>query len=104
MWFCSCVFLSAIHHNYSSKKCSPTFWFESVLDLISYQCILLLNVGLKSPLSLNHRMVWVGGDLKAPAVQPCAVGRAATHHLRLPKAPSNLALNLQGWGTHREWP
>ena len=43
-------------------------------------------------------MVWVGRDLKAYPVPTPAMGRAAPHHLRLPRAPSNLALS-QGWGT-----
>ena len=38
-------------------------------------------------------MAWFGRDLKAhPAPNP-AVGRAAPHQLRLPRAPSNLALS-----------
>jgi len=39
-------------------------------------------------------MVLVGGDLKVhPVPAPCVVGRAATHQIRLPRAPSNLALD-----------
>jgi len=42
--------------------------------------------------SLNHRMVWVGRDLKAhPVPTPCC-GLVASHQLRLLRAPSNLAL------------
>ena len=36
---------------------------------------------------------WVGRDLKAHPVPPRAMGRAATQQLRLPRAPSSLALN-----------
>jgi len=38
-------------------------------------------------------MVWVGGDLKAHSAPTPAMGRAAPHQLRLPRAPSNLAMN-----------
>ena len=40
--------------------------------------------------SQNHRMIWVGGNHPAPTP---AMGRAAPHQLRLPRAPSNLALS-----------
>jgi len=40
-------------------------------------------------------MAWVGRDLKDHQVPTPAVGRAATHQLRLLRAPSS----LQGWGT-----
>jgi len=44
-------------------------------------------------------MVWVERDLKAhPVLTPLLVGRAATHQLRLPSAPSNLAMNASGDG------
>lgn len=48
-------------------------------------------------------MAWVGKDLKPTYFQPLAVGRAATHQMRLPRAPANLALivHLQGWDVHR---
>jgi len=44
---------------------------------------------------LNHHIAeWLGleGPLKPPHFQPPAVGRAAPRQLRLPRAPSNLAL------------
>jgi len=37
--------------------------------------------------------------LKPTQLQPPAMGRAAPHQLRIPRAPSNLALSIQGWGT-----
>ena len=40
-----------------------------------------------------YRMAWVGRNLKAHPYLPSAVGRAATQQLRLPRAPSSLALN-----------
>jgi len=47
-------------------------------------------------------MAWVGRDLKSTYFQPLAVGREATHQMKLPRAPANLALieHLQGWGIH----
>lgn len=45
----------------------------------------------------NHRMSWVGRDLKAHTAQPAALGRAASHQLILPRAPSNSA-----WSTSRD--
>jgi len=45
--------------------------------------------------SYNDRMVWVGRNLKAHPAPAPAVGRAAPHHLRLPRAPSNLALKIR---------
>jgi len=43
-------------------------------------------------------MSWAGRDLKAhPAPTPCH-GQRFPYQLRLPRAPSNLALSLQGWG------
>jgi len=52
----------------------------------------------------NHRMVWIGSDLKdlwvpTPYLPP-AMGRAAPHQLRLPRAPSNLALSTSRDGHH----
>ena len=41
----------------------------------------------------NHRTVWAGRDFKAHATPIPTVGRAAPHQLRLPRAPSNLALS-----------
>jgi len=38
-------------------------------------------------------MAWVGRDFKAQPSPTPAVGRAATHQLRLPGASSNLVLN-----------
>jgi len=38
-------------------------------------------------------MAWVGWDFRAYLVPPLAMGRAATPQLRLPRAPSNLALS-----------
>ena len=38
--------------------------------------------------------------LKPFQFQPPAMVRAAIHHLRLPRALSDLAEGLQGWGTH----
>jgi len=43
--------------------------------------------------SQNHRTAQVGGELKAHPVPPPAMGRAAPHQLRLPRAPSHLALS-----------
>jgi len=46
--------------------------------------------------TMNHRMrEWfgLGGTLKPMQCQPPAVGRAATHRIRLPRAASNLALS-----------
>jgi len=43
--------------------------------------------------SQNHSMAQVGGELKAHPVPPPAMGRAAPHQLRLPRAPSHLALS-----------
>ena len=42
-------------------------------------------------LSLNLRTAEVGGEPKAQPVPPPAMGRAAPHQLRLPRAPSHLA-------------
>jgi len=46
-------------------------------------------------------MFWVGGDLISHPNLPPAMVRAASPQLRLPRAPSNLALSacLQGDGT-----
>ena len=51
--------------------------------------------------SYHRNTEWLGfkETLQPTQLQPCAVGRAAPHQLRLPRAPSNLALSLQGWGT-----
>jgi len=38
-------------------------------------------------------MVWVGRTSIPTQLQPSAMGRAAPHQLRLPRAPSNLALS-----------
>ena len=38
-------------------------------------------------------MVWAETDLKTTQPQPQAMGRAVAHQLRLPRAPSDLALN-----------
>jgi len=38
-------------------------------------------------------MARVGGALMPTLFQPPAMGRAAPHQLRLPRAPSNLTLN-----------
>ena len=43
--------------------------------------------------SLKHRTARVGRDLKAHPDPTPATGRAAPHQLRLPRAPSNLALS-----------
>jgi len=43
--------------------------------------------------SSYYRMAWAGRDLKVHPVPTPAVGRAAPHQLRLPRAPSNLALS-----------
>ena len=49
--------------------------------------------------SHNHRIVWVGGDFKAlPAPTPCH-GLVVPHQLRLPRAPSNLALSTSRDGS-----
>lgn len=37
----------------------------------------------------NHRMAWVGSGLKLTWFQPSAVGSAATHQMKLPKALGN---------------
>jgi len=37
---------------------------------------------------------WLEGTLKPTQLQPSALGRAAPHQLRLPRAPSNPALSL----------
>jgi len=39
-------------------------------------------------------MVWAGRDLKCQPIPTPAVGRAAPHQLKLPRAPSNLALSV----------
>lgn len=46
----------------------------------------------------NHRMAWVGSGLKLTWFQPSAVGNAATHQMKLPKAPYNPALKPPGMG------
>ena len=38
-------------------------------------------------------MIWVGGDLRAHRAPTPAMGRAALHQLRLPRAPPSLALS-----------
>jgi len=43
--------------------------------------------------SYSHRMVWVGRELRAHPASTPAMDRAAPHQLRLPKAPSSLALS-----------
>ena len=48
---------------------------------------------VKTSLSQNHRMVWVGRDLKAHATPIPAAGRAVPHQLRLPRAPFSLGLS-----------
>jgi len=49
-------------------------------------------------------MKWFGleGALKPIQPQPSAMGRAAAHHIRLPRASSSQPgpEYLQGWGTH----
>jgi len=57
----------------------------------------------------NHRIrelqnVWVGRDLAAHATPTPAVGRAAPHQLRLPSAPSNLALSASMGGASKANP
>jgi len=37
-------------------------------------------------------MAWIGRDFRDHPVLPNAMGRAASHQLRLPRAPSNRAL------------
>ena len=49
-------------------------------------------------ISWNHRMVWVGRNLKAHLVPTPGMGRAATQQLGLPRAPSNLASSASGDG------
>jgi len=44
-------------------------------------------------------MVWDGRDLKAHPAPTPHHELAATHQLRLPRAPSSLG-HLQGWGIH----
>ena len=39
------------------------------------------------------KQLWLEGTLKPTQPQPPAMGRAATQQLRLPRAPSSLALN-----------
>ena len=53
--------------------------------------------------TLNHRTIeWLGleGTLKTIQFQSLAVSRTATHQLRLPRAPSNLALTTSRDGAH----
>ena len=38
-------------------------------------------------------MAWIGRDFRDHPVLPNAMGRAASHQLRLPRAPSNLVFN-----------
>jgi len=50
---------------------------------------------------INHRFVeWLGWEEASMPIQtsPPAMGRAAPHQLRLPRAPPNPA-----WSTYREW-
>ena len=44
-------------------------------------------------------MVWIERDLKSHAAQTPAMDRAAPDQLRLPRAPSNLALSASRDGT-----
>jgi len=56
--------------------------------------IILPQISLSRLLYLqNYRMAWVGKDVKSHLVQPPATGRATPHQLRLPRAPSSLALS-----------
>jgi len=49
--------------------------------------------------SQNHRMVWVGRNLKYNLVPtPLAMGRDTFHYTMLLRAPSNLALNTSREG------
>ena len=60
----------------------------------------------KCALSYRHRIIeWPRLEriLKIIESQAAAVGRAATPQLRLPRAPSNLALTPQGWGATALW-
>jgi len=41
----------------------------------------------------NHRMVWVGRDLKNTQYQPHAMGRVAPHQIRPFRVPPNLAFS-----------
>ena len=42
---------------------------------------------------MNHRMVWVGRDLKNHLVPTHCLGLVATKQVRLPRFPSSLVLN-----------
>jgi len=46
-------------------------------------------------------MVWFGRDLKAPPIPTPCHGQGCLHQLRLPRAPSNLALNIARDGAPR---
>ena len=65
-----------------------------------YSCLLCYLIALVW--SHNHRMDWVGRELKAhPVPTPCH-GLAAPHQLRLPRAPSNPALGTSRDGASTE--
>ena len=56
-----------------------------------------------SQLSMNHTITGLfglKGTLKPTQCQPPAMGRAAIHQIRLPRAPSNLAFSAPGMGHH----
>ncbi|KAK4816394.1 hypothetical protein QYF61_016711 [Mycteria americana] len=61
---------------------------------------------VKVPLDLRHQnqssVMHTGSALNTAGHQstPTAMGRDIFHQIRLPKAPSNLTLNAQGWGIH----
>ena len=49
--------------------------------------------------SQNHRMVGLEGPSKLTQPQPPSIGRAAPQQLRVPRAPSNLALSASRDGS-----
>lgn len=63
-------------------------------ELINAQ-VCLVNTALWSQCHFHRAIKWLKleGTFKIIYLQPPAVGRIATHLIRLPRGPSNLALN-----------
>lgn len=97
------IFLSC-YHRYFAYKC---FWWQLSLWLLVslWSCCKAFHVLTGSQAAhlqvrllcvygqklLTRGMALVGRDLKVHLVQHPAIDRAASHQIRLPRAPSNLA-------------
>ena len=68
-------------------------WLLWVYGVVHKHFSLSLIAGVAHSAQLYRRMAWVGGDLKGHPVPSPAMGSAATHQIRLPRAPSSLGLS-----------